>query len=58
MDLLICHTATYATSSQVLPIVQRAKVPVLVLNLQPVAAPTTKTPTPANGWPTAPPVVS
>ena len=36
--LLICHTATYATSSQVLPIVQQAKVPVLVLNLQPVAA--------------------
>ncbi len=35
VDLLICHTATYATSSQVLPIVQRAKVPVLVLNLQP-----------------------
>lgn len=35
VDLLICHTATYATSSQVLPIVQQAKVPVLVLNLQP-----------------------
>jgi L-arabinose isomerase len=38
VDLLVCHTATYATSSQVLPIVQQAKVPVLVLNLQPVAA--------------------
>ncbi len=38
VDLLICHTATYATSSQVLPIVQAANVPVLVLNLQPVAA--------------------
>jgi L-arabinose isomerase len=38
VDLLICHTATYATSSQVLPIVQQAKVPVLVLNLQPEAA--------------------
>jgi L-arabinose isomerase len=37
VDLLICHTATYATSSQVLPIVQQAKVPVLVLNLQPAA---------------------
>lgn len=37
VDLLICHTATYATSSQVLPIVQQAKVPVLVLNLQPSA---------------------
>ena len=38
VDLLICHTATYATSSQVLPIVQQAKVPVLVLNLQPVSS--------------------
>ena len=37
VDLLICHTATYATSSQVLPIVQRANTQVLVLNLQPVA---------------------
>jgi L-arabinose isomerase len=37
-DLLICYTATYATSSQVLPIVQQARVPVLVLNLQPVSA--------------------
>jgi L-arabinose isomerase len=37
VDILICHTATYATSSQVLPIVQQAKVPVLVLNLQPSA---------------------
>jgi len=36
VDLLICHTATYATSSQVLPIVQRAAKQVLVLNLQPV----------------------
>jgi L-arabinose isomerase len=38
VDLLICHTATYATSSQVLPIVQQAKTPVLILNLQPAAA--------------------
>ncbi len=38
VDFLICHTATYATSSQVLPIVQQAKVPVLILNLQPTAA--------------------
>jgi L-arabinose isomerase len=38
VDFIICHTATYATSSQVLPIVQQAGVPVLVLNLQPVAA--------------------
>lgn len=38
VDLLICHTATYATSSQVLPVVQQAGVPVLVLNLQPTPA--------------------
>lgn len=38
VDFLVCHTATYATSSQVLPIVQQAKTPVLVLNLQPVPA--------------------
>ena len=38
LDLMICYVGTYATSSQVLPIVQRAKLPVLVLNLQPVAA--------------------
>src|SRR5215210_6354583 len=35
VDLIICHAATYATSSQVLPAVQRAGVPVVVLNLQP-----------------------
>jgi L-arabinose isomerase len=38
LDLIVCHAATYATSSQVLPVVQRAKAPVLVLNLQPAAA--------------------
>lgn len=38
VDFLVCHTATYATSSQVLPIVQQAGVPVLVLNLQPSAS--------------------
>ncbi|MCS6954172.1 MAG: L-fucose/L-arabinose isomerase family protein [Bryobacterales bacterium] len=38
VDLLICHTATYATSAQVLPIVQQTRAPVLVLNLQPAAA--------------------
>jgi L-arabinose isomerase len=38
VDFLVCHTATYATSSQVLPIVQQARAPVLVLNLQPVSA--------------------
>ncbi len=38
IDLLVCYVGTYATSSQVLPTVQRTKVPVLVLNLQPTAA--------------------
>jgi L-arabinose isomerase len=38
VDLLVCYVGTYATSSQVLPMVQRTEVPVLVLNLQPVAA--------------------
>ncbi len=38
VDLILLHTATYATSSQVLPAVQRTGVPVVVLNLQPVAA--------------------
>lgn len=35
VDLVVCYVATYATSSQVLPAVQRARRPVLVLNLQP-----------------------
>ncbi len=38
VDLLVCYVGTYATSSQVLPAVQRSQVPVLILNLQPVAA--------------------
>jgi L-arabinose isomerase len=38
VDLIVCHVATYATSSQVLPVVQRSRAPVLVLNLQPSAA--------------------
>jgi L-arabinose isomerase len=36
VDLIMLYTATYATSSQVLPAVQAAKVPVVILNLQPV----------------------
>lgn len=36
VDLIVCYVATYATSSQVLPAVQPRRVPVLVLNLQPV----------------------
>jgi L-arabinose isomerase len=38
VDLVICYVGTYATSSQVLPAVQRVGKPVLILNLQPVAA--------------------
>ena len=38
LDLIVCYVGTYATSSQVLPVVQRAKLPVLVLNLQPCEA--------------------
>ncbi|MGI8485498.1 MAG: L-arabinose isomerase family protein [Thermomicrobiales bacterium] len=38
VDLLVCYAGTYATSTQVLPVVQRAKVPVVLLNMQPVAA--------------------
>ena len=35
VDLIFCHAATYATSSQALSAVQEASVPVVVLNLQP-----------------------
>jgi L-arabinose isomerase len=35
VDLLLLYTATYATSSQVLPVVQAVNAPVVVLNLQP-----------------------
>jgi L-arabinose isomerase len=38
VDLLICYVGTYSTSSQVLPAVQRVGKPVLILNLQPLAA--------------------
>lgn len=38
VDLIICYVGTYATSSQVLPAVQRRKVPVLILNLSPTPA--------------------
>jgi len=38
VDLLVLYVTTYALSSTVLPIVRRAKAPVLVLNLQPEAA--------------------
>src|SRR5690606_6612061 len=38
VDLIFLHVTTYALSSTVLPVVQRARVPVIVLNLQPVLA--------------------
>ena len=38
VQLVICYVTTYATSSQVLPAVQRARAPVLILNLQPASA--------------------
>jgi len=38
VDLLVIYVTTYALSNTVLPMVQRAMVPVLVLNLQPAAA--------------------
>jgi L-arabinose isomerase len=38
VDLIFLHATTYALSSTVLPVVQRARVPVIVLNLQPAAA--------------------
>ncbi|MEO2044944.1 MAG: hypothetical protein ABGX16_00035 [Pirellulales bacterium] len=38
VDLIFLHVTTYALSSTVLPVVRRAKVPVIVLNLQPGAA--------------------
>jgi len=38
IDLLLVYATTYALSSTVLPIITRAKVPVILLNLQPTAA--------------------
>ncbi len=38
VDMIVCYVGTYATSSQVLPAVQRRKAPVLILNLQPAAS--------------------
>lgn len=35
LDLVLCHAATYSTSSTVLPVHQICKVPVVFLNLQP-----------------------
>ena len=38
VDLIVLYVTTYALSSTVLPVVQRAGVPVLILNLSPEAA--------------------
>src|SRR5271165_794200 len=38
VDLIFLHVATYALSSTVLPVVRRSKVPVILLNLSPLAA--------------------
>ena len=38
LDLLFCFVATYAPSGHVLPVIQRAGVPVVLLGLQPSAA--------------------
>jgi L-arabinose isomerase len=38
VDLLLVYVTTYALSSTILPVILRAKVPVLLLNLQPDAA--------------------
>ena len=38
VDLIFLHMTTYALSATVLPVVRRAKVPVIILNLAPVPA--------------------
>lgn len=38
VDLIFLYVTTYALSSTVLPVVQRAKVPVIILNISPEAA--------------------
>ena len=38
VDLIFLYVTTYALSSTVLPVVRRARVPVIILNLQPEAA--------------------
>ncbi len=38
IDVIFLHVTTYALSSTVLPVVQRAKVPVIILNVAPEAA--------------------
>ena len=51
VDLIFLHVTTYALSSTVLPVVQRAKVPVIILNLRPRRRSITPR---STGWATAP----
>ncbi|MDI3312426.1 MAG: arabinose isomerase, partial [Thermoanaerobacterium sp.] len=37
VDIVFCHSATYCTSSSMLPIHQICKAPLIILNLQPTA---------------------
>ena len=57
VDLIVCYVGTYATSSQVLPAVQRSKAPVLVLNCSQRRRLTIRIPTRVNGWRIARPAV-
>lgn len=38
VDIVFCHSATYVTSSSVLPVHQICKAPVIILNLQPTVS--------------------
>ncbi|HKS94640.1 MAG TPA: arabinose isomerase, partial [Terriglobia bacterium] len=38
LDLIFCYVGTYATSSQVLPVIQHLRARTVILNLQPSAA--------------------
>ena len=38
VDVVLCHAVTYATSSTVLPVIQAAKAPAVLLGLQPTAS--------------------
>src|SRR5688500_4578415 len=38
VDIIFLYITTYALSSTVLPVVQRAKVPVIILNLSPTSS--------------------
>ena len=38
VDIVFCHSATYVTSSSVLPVHQICKAPLVILNLQPTAS--------------------